>query len=131
MLKAEQAEVTIVAEVKKLEALLQYYEKFGLDDAVPSVNSQSVIDNHDALLEPKTEKERQAIIQVLSARLEAATARLEQATQQFKREKHLFEQGLTNAVTFDAAKAAFAEAEAAVKELNVKIDYYKSDPLEE
>jgi len=41
VLKAKQSEATAAAEVQKLEALLRYYEEFGLNDTEPRLNTTS------------------------------------------------------------------------------------------
>ncbi|QDU08719.1 protein kinase domain-containing protein [Gimesia aquarii] len=130
VLKAEQAVASVAAEVHQLEALLEYYGRFGKTNAQQNAPWEAVLDNNDVLIRPKTNKERLATIEVLSARLKAATAKLEQAQQELERQKHLFEKSIISAAKFDAAKTAVTELEAAVKELNIKIDYYKSGRFE-
>lgn len=129
VLKTEQAEATATAEVRKVEALLAYYANVDMNDVEPNARLQDVQDNSDVLVRPKTEKERQALVEILSARLDATTARLAQARQAYERQNSLFEQRITSSAKVEAARSAVAQLEAAVKVLKIENDYYRSGPV--
>lgn len=80
----------------------------------------------DLFVQPQSDRERQAIIDVLSARLEAANARLTRVKQDLVRQKRLFEENIASEASVHAVEASLAEAEAEVKELNTKLEFYKT-----
>lgn len=135
LLKAEQDEAQMVAEVRRLETLLDYQRKVGplaSDSALPvpleslPVEAEADELEEDALFRPQTKSERVAIAKVFSARLEAATAKMEQKQRDLDRMRRAYERGLISDRSHEVAQVAAKEAEAIVKELKAKIEFYES-----
>lgn len=130
VLKAEQSTVATVSEIRQLELMLEYYKNLGSREPNPINRVEPILNSIEGLGRASYEKERQAIVEILTAQREAEVARLEQAKLVFARQQDLFNKSLISQSNLDEARLRLVEGEAAVKEFDVRIEYFRSQEFD-
>ena len=73
---------------------------------------------------PKSETERQAIVELLNVRLEAAKAKMQRVRSQYARQREAHESGVLTQSELEKSEAAVTNVEMELKELDVKLRFY-------